>query len=77
MRFIAGKAEKILVELKENGYESKVLDAIKKEKLEDWSYCSSPFTQRSLLRLGTLMRNRDRPHLCEIQKAKKCEKRWS
>jgi glycerophosphoryl diester phosphodiesterase len=37
LRFIDGKAEKILIELKEVGYESKVLDAIKKEKLGDRS----------------------------------------
>ncbi|MEW6109550.1 MAG: glycerophosphodiester phosphodiesterase [Nitrospirota bacterium] len=33
LRFIHGKVEKILLELKEIGYEKKVLDAIKKEKL--------------------------------------------
>ncbi len=35
LRFIAGKVEKILVELKEKGYEKKALDVIKKEKLKD------------------------------------------
>lgn len=35
LRFIDGKVEKILVELKEAGYEREVLDVIKKEKLED------------------------------------------
>ena len=35
LRFIDRKVEKILVELKEVGYERKVLDVIRKEKLED------------------------------------------
>lgn len=35
LRFIDRKVEKILVELKEVGYEGKVLDVIRKEKLED------------------------------------------
>lgn len=35
LHFIDRKVEKILVELKEVGYENKVLDAIRKEKLED------------------------------------------
>lgn len=35
LRFIGKKAEKILIELKEAGYENKVLDVIRKEKLED------------------------------------------
>jgi glycerophosphoryl diester phosphodiesterase len=35
LRFIDRKVEKILVELKEAGYEREVLDVIKKEKLED------------------------------------------
>lgn len=35
LRFIDRKAEKILVELKEAGYENKVMDVIGKEKLED------------------------------------------
>jgi glycerophosphoryl diester phosphodiesterase len=35
IRFIGGKVEKILVELKEPGYEKKVLDVIKKEKKKD------------------------------------------
>jgi glycerophosphoryl diester phosphodiesterase len=35
LKFIDGKVEKILVELKEAGYEDKVLDLIKKEKLTD------------------------------------------
>src|SRR4030042_2809227 len=35
LRFIGKKAEKILIELKEAGYEEKVLDGIRKEKLED------------------------------------------
>lgn len=35
LRFIDRKVEKILVELKETGYESDVLDIIRKEKLED------------------------------------------
>jgi glycerophosphoryl diester phosphodiesterase len=35
LRFVAGKVEKILVELKEKGYEKKALDVIKKEKLKD------------------------------------------
>jgi glycerophosphoryl diester phosphodiesterase len=35
LRFIAGKVKKILVELKEKGYEKKALDVIKKEKLKD------------------------------------------
>jgi glycerophosphoryl diester phosphodiesterase len=35
LRFIDRKVEKILVELKEAGYESKVLDVIRKEKMED------------------------------------------
>jgi glycerophosphoryl diester phosphodiesterase len=35
LRFIDRKIEKILVELKEVGYEKKVLDVIRKEKLED------------------------------------------
>jgi glycerophosphoryl diester phosphodiesterase len=34
LRFIDGKAEKILVELKEAGYEKDVLDAVRKEKAE-------------------------------------------
>lgn len=33
--FLRGKVEKILVELKEAGYEKKVLDVIRKEKLQD------------------------------------------
>jgi glycerophosphoryl diester phosphodiesterase len=37
LHFINGKTEKILIELKEAGYEKKVLDAIRKEKLEDSS----------------------------------------
>ncbi|MCL5423339.1 MAG: glycerophosphodiester phosphodiesterase [Nitrospirae bacterium] len=35
LHFLHGKVEKILVELKEVGYEKKVLDMIRKEKLED------------------------------------------
>jgi glycerophosphoryl diester phosphodiesterase len=35
LHFIGRKVEKILVELKEFGYERKVLDVIRKEKLED------------------------------------------
>jgi glycerophosphoryl diester phosphodiesterase len=35
LRFIDGKAEKILVELKEAGYEKKVLDLLRTEKLGD------------------------------------------
>ncbi len=35
LHFLDRKIEKILVELKEAGYEKKVLDAIRKEKLED------------------------------------------
>jgi len=35
LRFLDRKVEKILVELKEAGYEKKVLDAIRKEQLED------------------------------------------
>ena len=35
LRFIGRKVEKILVELKETGYERDVLDIIRKEKLED------------------------------------------
>jgi glycerophosphoryl diester phosphodiesterase len=35
LRFIGRKVEKILVELKESGYEGDVLDTIRKEKLED------------------------------------------
>ena len=35
LRFIDGNVEKILVELKETGYEEKVLDVINKEKLKD------------------------------------------
>ncbi|MFZ3137634.1 MAG: glycerophosphodiester phosphodiesterase [Thermodesulfovibrionales bacterium] len=35
LRFIDRKVEKILVELKETGYEKDVLDIIRKEKLED------------------------------------------
>jgi len=35
LRFIGRKVEKILVELKEAGFESKVMDVIRKEKLED------------------------------------------
>lgn len=35
LRFLGRKVEKILVELKEAGYEKKVLDVIRKEKLED------------------------------------------
>jgi len=35
LRFIDRKVEKILVELKETGYERDVLDIIRKEKLED------------------------------------------
>ncbi|MGE5892623.1 MAG: glycerophosphodiester phosphodiesterase [bacterium] len=35
LRFIDGKVEKILIELKETGYEKKVVDVIKKEKLKD------------------------------------------
>lgn len=35
LRFIGRKVEKILVELKETGYEREVLDIIRKEKLED------------------------------------------
>ncbi len=35
LNFIDAKVEKILVELKESGYEKKVLDAIKKERLEE------------------------------------------
>jgi glycerophosphoryl diester phosphodiesterase len=35
LRFIDGKVEKILVELKETGYEKKVLEVIRKEKLKD------------------------------------------
>ncbi|TFG35999.1 MAG: glycerophosphodiester phosphodiesterase [Nitrospirales bacterium] len=35
LRFIGRKVEKILVELKEAGYERDVLDIIRKEKLED------------------------------------------
>jgi glycerophosphoryl diester phosphodiesterase len=35
LKFIDKKVEKILVELKEIGYEKEVLDAIKKEKLKD------------------------------------------
>jgi glycerophosphoryl diester phosphodiesterase len=35
LHFIDGKVEKILVELKEAGYEDEVLDLIKKEKLTD------------------------------------------
>jgi glycerophosphoryl diester phosphodiesterase len=35
LRFVDGKVEKILVELKVKGYEKKALDMIKKEKLKD------------------------------------------
>jgi glycerophosphoryl diester phosphodiesterase len=35
LRFVDGKVDKILVELKEKGYEKKALDMIKKEKLKD------------------------------------------
>lgn len=35
LRFIDRKVEKILVELKETGYEKKILDLIRKEKLEN------------------------------------------
>jgi len=35
LRFLQGKVEKILVELKEAGYEKKVLDIIREEGLED------------------------------------------
>lgn len=35
LHFIATRAEKILVEIKETGYEKQALDVIKKEKLED------------------------------------------
>jgi glycerophosphoryl diester phosphodiesterase len=35
LRFIDRKVEKILVELKETGYEKKILDLIRKEELED------------------------------------------
>ena len=35
LRFIDGKVEKILVELKESGHEKKVLDLVRKEKLAD------------------------------------------
>jgi glycerophosphoryl diester phosphodiesterase len=35
LHFVDGKVEKILVELKEAGYEKKVLEVIRKEKLQD------------------------------------------
>lgn len=35
LRLIDGKVDKILVEIKEAGYEKKVLEAVKKEKLKD------------------------------------------
>jgi len=35
LHFIDARAEKILVELKETGYEKQALDVIRKEKLED------------------------------------------
>lgn len=35
LHFVDGKVEKILVELKETGYETKVLDLVKKEDLKD------------------------------------------
>lgn len=35
LRFINGKVDKVLVELKEVGYEKKVLDAVRKENLGD------------------------------------------
>jgi glycerophosphoryl diester phosphodiesterase len=35
LRFIDGRVEKILVEIKEAGYEKKVLEVIRKEKLKD------------------------------------------
>ena len=35
LHFLGGRVEKILIELKEAGYEKKVLEAVKKEKLKD------------------------------------------
>src|SRR5512141_844194 len=35
LRFVDGKVEKILVELKDVGYEKKALDVIKRERLSD------------------------------------------
>jgi glycerophosphoryl diester phosphodiesterase len=53
LRFIGKKAEKILIELKEAGYENKVLDVIRKEKLEDRVIIVS-FDEETLARVRTI-----------------------
>ncbi len=53
LRFIDGKVEKILVELKEAGYEKKVLDVVRKEKRED-SVIVVSFREESLARVRDL-----------------------
>jgi len=51
--FLHGKVEKILVELKESGYEKKVLDVIRKEKMEDRTIIVS-FHEEALARVRNL-----------------------
>ena len=51
--FIDGKVDKILVELKETGYEKKVLDVIRKQSLEDRVIIVS-FHEESLARMKKL-----------------------
>ncbi len=53
LRFLGNKVVKILVELKEAGYEKEVLDLIKKEKLEDRIIIVS-FIEEALSRVRTL-----------------------
>jgi len=51
--FLHGKVEKILVELKESGYEKKVLDVIRNEKMEDRTIIVS-FHEEALARVRNL-----------------------
>lgn len=53
LRFIDKKVEKILVELKEVGYEKKILEVIKKEKLKDRVIIVS-FHEKALLNMRKL-----------------------
>jgi len=53
LHFLGNKVVKILVELKESGYEKEVLDLIKKEKLEDRIIIVS-FIEEALSRVRTL-----------------------
>ena len=56
LRFIGNKAEKILVELKETGYEDKVLDAVREAKLKDRAIIVS-FNEETLAEVRTIDKN--------------------